>query len=54
MRKKRRPAKSPLSEKTRASDERLREALRSADLKKFDRALANAIKPPTKREVHHG
>jgi hypothetical protein len=41
---KRRPVK-PVSEKTRAADERLREALRSADMKKLDRALAKAIKP---------
>jgi hypothetical protein len=43
MRKKKRPAK-PLTEKQRVADEQLREALRKADLKTFDRALSRAIK----------
>jgi hypothetical protein len=40
---KRRQAK-PLSAKTRATDERLRDTLRHADLKVFDKGLAKAIK----------
>jgi len=36
-------AAKPLSEKTRAEDERLRESLRNADMKAFDRALGKAI-----------
>jgi len=43
---KRRAAKKrkPISAKTRAADDALREELRRFDLKKFDRALAKAIK----------
>jgi hypothetical protein len=33
-----------ISEKTRAADDKLREALRNADLKAFDRVLAKAVK----------
>jgi hypothetical protein len=38
------PAKRVTAE-TRTEDDRLRESLRHADLKKFDKALAKAIKP---------
>lgn len=37
--------KKPLSEKQRASDEKLREELRHFDLKQFDKALDKAIRP---------
>jgi hypothetical protein len=37
--------KKPISEKQRASDEKLREQLRNFDLKVFDKALGKAIKP---------
>jgi hypothetical protein len=37
--------KHPVSEKTRAEDERLREMLRNADLKRFDKAIQKAISP---------
>jgi hypothetical protein len=42
-----RPAKpkKPISAKTRAADDALRAELRKFDLKKFDKALAKAIKP---------
>lgn len=43
------PAKHLVSEKTRAEDERLREMLRNADLKTFDRVIAKAIRPASKR-----
>jgi hypothetical protein len=33
----------PVSAKTRAADDKLREALRNADLKKFERLLAKAV-----------
>jgi hypothetical protein len=36
--------KKPISEKQRESDEKLREELRNFDLKKFDKALDQAIK----------
>jgi hypothetical protein len=36
--------KKPLSEKQRASDEKLRDELRHFDLKKFDQALGKAIR----------
>ena len=39
--------KKPISEKQRESDEKLREELRNFDLKKFDKALDNAINPNT-------
>ena len=35
-----------VSDALRAEDERLRDELRHADMKKFDRVLAKAIKPP--------
>ena len=34
----------PVSEKQRAEDEKLRESLRNADLKTFDKALRKALK----------
>jgi hypothetical protein len=37
--------KKPLSAKQAASDEKLRDELRTFDLKKFDKALENAIRP---------
>jgi hypothetical protein len=37
----------PISEKTRQEDERLREELRNADLKKFDRAMDKLMKQPS-------
>ena len=42
----RKPSKKrkPVSEKQRESDEKLREELRNADLRKFDKALAKAVK----------
>jgi len=44
---KRRAAKKrrPISAKTRAADDALRDELRRFDLKKFDKALGKAIKP---------
>jgi hypothetical protein len=39
----------PLSDKQRASDDALRDLLRNADLKKFDRALGKAIESPKSR-----
>jgi hypothetical protein len=50
--KKKRPAPAKkrkrvgVSDATRASDDQLREALRTADLSKFDKVLAKAIRPP--------
>ncbi len=46
MPKKRRAAKKrkPITAKTRAADDALREELRRFDLKKFDKALAKVIK----------
>jgi hypothetical protein len=38
-------AKRPVGEKQRAEDEKLRDMLRDADLKKFDKTLAKAVKP---------
>jgi hypothetical protein len=43
-----RKKKKPISEKQRESDEKLREELRSFDLKKFDEALDKAIMPRQK------
>jgi hypothetical protein len=43
--KRRAGTRKPITAETRAADERLREALRNADLKAFDRVLAKAIKP---------
>jgi len=43
----------PLSEKQRADDDRLRAVLRDADLKAFDRALAKAIDPRSRRGAGH-
>jgi len=40
----RRKKPKPVTEKQRASDEELREKLRNADLKTFDKALGKAIK----------
>jgi hypothetical protein len=37
--------RKPISEKTRAEDERLREELRHADLGKFAKLLKKAIRP---------
>ncbi len=37
--------RKPISAKTRARDDVLRETLRRFDLKQFDKALAKAIKP---------
>jgi len=37
--------RKPISAKTRTADDKLREALRSFDLKTFDRALTKAFKP---------
>jgi len=37
--------KKPISEKQRASDEKLRDELRRFDLKKFDKALERVVKP---------
>jgi hypothetical protein len=37
--------KKPISEKQRASDEKLREELRHFDLKNFDKALEKAVRP---------
>jgi hypothetical protein len=37
--------KKPLSEKQRASDEKLREELRNFNLKKFDKVLGKAVNP---------
>jgi hypothetical protein len=45
--KRKRAPKKDVSDKLRASDEKLREELRNADLGKFDRALVKAIKQPT-------
>ena len=42
--KRKRAPKKDVSEKLRASDEKLREELRNADLKKFDRAMAQGFK----------
>jgi hypothetical protein len=42
--KKKRGSVKRVSAKTRAKDERLRETLRNADLREFDRVLAKAIK----------
>jgi hypothetical protein len=36
--------KKPVSEKQRASDEKLRAELRNFDLKKFDKALEKAVR----------
>ena len=36
--------RKPISEKQRASDEKLREELRHFDLKKFDKALEKAVR----------
>jgi hypothetical protein len=43
--KKPRAGKKPITEKTRASDEELRESLRHADMGKFAKGLAKAIRP---------
>jgi hypothetical protein len=48
MTRKRLKPKKPISEKQRASDEKLREELHRFDLKKFDRLLKGAIRPGTK------
>jgi hypothetical protein len=45
---KRSKPKKPVSEKTRAEDEKLRELLRHADMKKFDEVLEKAIRPNKK------
>jgi len=45
---KRSKPKKPLSAKQAASDEALREELRKFDVKKFDKALEKAVRPPTK------
>lgn len=39
------PVKHPVSDETRAEDERLREMLRNADLKKLDKIITKAVKP---------
>jgi hypothetical protein len=39
----------PVSAATRAADEALREQLRHADMAKFDRVLAKAIRPAASR-----
>jgi len=41
--------RKPVSTKTRAADDALREELRKFDLRKFDRVLDKAITPPTTR-----
>jgi len=38
--------KKPISEKQRASDEKLKEELRKFDLRKFEKALEKAITTP--------
>ena len=38
-------AKKPISEKQRVEDDKLRDVLRNADLKKFGEALAKVVKP---------
>jgi hypothetical protein len=43
--KKRGQKHKPISEKQRAEDDKLREQLRHIDLKKFDKALGQALKP---------
>jgi hypothetical protein len=40
----------PISEKTRQEDEKLREELRNADLKKFDKAMDKLMKPDGKKK----
>jgi hypothetical protein len=40
----RKAKRKPLSEKQRASDERLRDTLRNADMGKFDKVLTKAMK----------
>jgi hypothetical protein len=42
----RKKKKYVISEKQRAEDERLREQLRHADLKEFEKVLVRAIRPP--------
>lgn len=39
---------NPITEKTRAEDEKLKEELRHFDLKKFDKALEKVINPSKK------
>jgi hypothetical protein len=39
----------PISDKTRAADEKLRDELRQFDLKKFDKLLETAIKPSAQK-----
>jgi len=50
---KKRPSRKAggVSEKQRASDDELRERLRTADLKKFDRVLKKAIRPSARSET---
>jgi hypothetical protein len=45
MPKKRSKPPKPISEKQRAEDEKLREELRNADLKRFDEAMGKMMKP---------
>ena len=49
MPKKKHRAAKPLTEKQRASDDALREVLRTADLKAFDKILTKAIRPPASK-----
>ena len=45
MPRKKSPKRKPISEKLRAEDEKLREMLRHADMKKFDALVEKAITP---------
>jgi hypothetical protein len=40
----------PITEKTREEDEKLRRELDNADLKKFDKAMDEMMKPETKKK----
>jgi hypothetical protein len=44
--------KKPISEKTRAEDDKLREELRHFDLRKFDQALEKAVRPLKARNAN--
>jgi hypothetical protein len=46
--------KKPLSEKQRASDDALREELRHADMKKFDKLMERTLSSPSTKSVRLG
>jgi len=45
------PKRKPISEKLRAEDEKLRDMLKHADMKKFDAIIGRAFQAPGPRKV---